>query len=205
VRATNTNPATPNVTATRTWTVLPPPPIVAIGATKPTDPTTATDATFGWTISGGGATAVTCSLDGAAFVACATALSQTYNGPLATAAGGMMHTFSVHATNANPASASTPSATASYNWVVAPPLPTVTGVSVTPGDLATSGPFVVNFTVGGLATAVTCKLDSDPAVACSDGQSFPDPGILQLTHTMLVTATNFTGDGTGSVDWTYVP
>jgi hypothetical protein len=193
VRVTNANPTTPTATASWSWTVQPEPPTVTITA-GPTNPTTSTDATFTWTIDGGGATAVECSLDGGGFAACAS--GQSYTG-LSTSAGGDTHTFSVRATNANPTRA-----TASYTWVVQPPPPTVTEVAVTPGDATSTGPFVVTFAVAGPTTSVACALDLAEAVACSTGDSFPDPGIGM--HTMVVTASNVTGSGSDSVSWTYV-
>jgi hypothetical protein len=193
VRATNANPTTPTVTASHSWTVLPQPPTVTIDS-GPTD-TTATDATFTWTAGGGGASSFTCSLDNGPFVACTS--PQSYTG-LSTSASGVPHTFSVKATNA------TSSATATHNWVVNPPLPTVTAVSVTPGDGLVSSAFDVTITLGGgPTTSVTCTLDGGAAVACSSGQTFPDPGAGP--HTMVVTATNASGDGTGSFSWTYLP
>jgi hypothetical protein len=83
---------------------------------------------------------------------------------------------------------------------VNPPLPTVTNVAVTPGDGATTGPFSLSFDVGGPTTSVACTLDA-AAVPCAD--PFGDPGAG--THTINVTASNATGDGTGSVTWTFVP
>ena len=66
-----------------------------------------------------------------------------------------------------------------------------------------SSAFDVGFTLGGgPTTSVTCALDGGAPVACSNGQTFPDPGAG--THTMVVTASNVTGNGADSVTWTYI-
>src|SRR5205085_551806 len=132
-----------------TWTVNPPAPTVSITSGPPPS-STATDATFVWTV-GGGPSSLTCSLDNGPFLACAS--GQSYTG-LSTDANGIAHSFTVRATNA------TSSVTDSYSWTVNPPAPTVTGVTVSPGDGLVSSAFDVHFTLGGgPTTSVTCSLD----------------------------------------------
>ena len=95
-----------NITGTATdsysWTMIPLPPTVSI-TSGPTSGTTSTSANFEWTLGGGPTTAVASKLDGGA-VPCATLTTAAVSG-VSTDADGVVHTFQVTASNANPTTA----------------------------------------------------------------------------------------------------
>ena len=176
--------ATGSATDSHTWTVNPQLPTVAI-TTAPTSGTTATSATFAWTLGGGPTGSVTCTLDGGS-VPCTT-LSATLSS-LSTDASGVSHVFVVTASNV------TGPATDSHTWTVNPPPPTVTNVTLTSDDGLPTGPFTVTFTPV-LTTGLTCAFDGGPAVSCASGQSFPTADPLLTSHSIVVTPKNVSGDG----------
>jgi hypothetical protein len=196
VRATNANPTTPTVTASRTWTVLPPPPAVTnlVGPGN----STSTAAGFTWLIGGGGATTVQCSLDTGAFGACATTTSASLTVPAATTATGTPHTFRVRVTNANP---TTPTVTtAPFAWTVLPPPPTI---SITSGPanpaLDTAAHFV--WDAGIVPANVTCDLDGTAVLACASPLDLTVSALAQ--HTFTVTATNANPASPAVASWTW--
>lgn len=112
----------------------------------PANPTNVTSASFTFTDSAPAAT-FECAIDGGAFTACAS--TKAYAGPFANGA----HTFSVRAHKNN----STVSSTASFSWRVDTVAPSLTSITRTGANPASSGPllFTVTFNepVSGLALA----------------------------------------------------
>jgi RNA polymerase sigma factor (sigma-70 family) len=156
-RAGNTGPP-----ATARWTIVPPPDTVPPTATIVAATTAGADATFQFTASEPGSS-FACSLDGAAYAACAS--PRAYAG-LAPGA----HAFSVRATD----TAGNTGPPATHAWTIVPPPPpppplpdlvvsalSRTGFSVTNIGTAAAGPFVVSvtligtFTIPGLAPGQT--------------------------------------------------
>ena len=132
---------------------LTPVPVVNDG---PSDPTTATGATFTFASSEGGVS-FGCSLDGAPFTACTT-------GKVYTSLVLGTHTFKVRATDSNGNTADS----ATYTWhVVVGPITEVAWTN--PAGLpaantsATTGTFAYTTT---LATSVACALDAAPVAGC---------------------------------------
>jgi hypothetical protein len=153
---------------------LTPVPVVNDG---PSDPTTATGATFTFASSEGGVS-FSCSLDGGPFSACTT-------GKVYSSLGLGTHTFKVRATDSNGNTADS----ATYTWHVVATL-AVNLVWVNQAALpaantsATTGTFA--FTATG-ATTVVCSLDGAPATDCAGG-SRAVSGLANGAHTFTVTA-----------------
>ncbi|MFZ0323530.1 MAG: Ig-like domain-containing protein, partial [Actinomycetes bacterium] len=148
--------------------------------TGPADPTTATSATFTYSSSELGV-AFTCSLDGAAFVACPGG-SPMYSG---LSVGGAAHTFRVKATD--PAGNTATSNT--YSWKVAAAVSVVLGWN--PGTPLPAS--VTNKTTGNFAfttsvpTTNVCKLDGVVQGSCTGSDSVS--GLTDGPHTYAVAAT----------------
>jgi hypothetical protein len=156
---------------------LTPVPVVNDG---PSDPTTATSATFSFASSEGGVS-YGCSLDGSPFTACTT--GKVYN---SLALG--THTFKVRATDSSGNTADS----ATYTWhVVAPGSLTVTldwnNLAALPAanTSATTGTFA--YTTTG-ATTVACTLDAAPVAGCGASSSPTVSGLANGVHTFVVTA-----------------
>ncbi len=174
------------------------PAVTIVPASKPAPTTVSRDAFFQWSIGGGGADTVDCSLDGAPFGPCIGTLAQTYH-LLATSALGVAHTFSVRVTNP------VASATDTYPWTVQQLL---TSLGVTPGDQEPAAAFDLGYVLTDAAATVTCRLNAagvlGPVVdPCPSPQNFPDPGPGH--HTVTVTASNSTGTDTQSIAWDFLP
>jgi hypothetical protein len=194
VIATNANPGTAASLTARdlyAWNVNPPAPTITINSGLPSNPTTSTSATFGWSVTPAGLTnPVTCKLDTVA-VAC---------GPLTgltTGPGGVSHTFEVATSNI------TGPATDSYTWTVNPPQPTVT-INSGPPSTTTSTSASFNWTIGGGPPAsVTCRLNGT-IVACVplSGLATDADGV---SYTFQVSASNVSGTATDSWNWTVNP
>ena len=156
---------------------LTPVPVVIDG---PSDPTTATSATFTFASSEGGVS-FGCSLDGGPFAACTT--GKVYPGFVAPST----HTFKVRATDSNGNTADS----ATYTWHVVAALAVnlawVNQAALPAANTsATTGTFA--FTATG-ATTVVCSLDSAPATDCAGG-SRAVSGLANGAHTFTVTASN---------------
>jgi hypothetical protein len=154
---------------------LTPVPVVNDG---PSDPTTATSATFTFSSSEGGVS-FGYSLDSPAFTACSS--SKVYN---SLALG--THTFKVRATDSNGNTADS----ATYTWhVVTGPITEVAWTN--PGGLpaantsATTGTFAYTTT---LATSVACTLDGAPVAGCGLASAPTVSGLANGAHTFTVTA-----------------
>jgi hypothetical protein len=154
---------------------LTPVPVVNDG---PSDPTTATGATFTFASSEGGVS-LGCSLDGSPFTACTT--GKTYAG-LSVAT----HTFQVRGTDSNGNTADS----ATYTWrVVTGPITEIawTNPAALPAanTSATTGAFA--YTTTGAST-VACSLDSAPVAGCAASSSPTVSGLANGVHTFTVTA-----------------
>jgi hypothetical protein len=155
---------------------LTPVPVVNDG---PSDPTTATGATFTFASSEGGVS-FGCSLDGAPFTACTT--GKVYSG----FAVPSTHTFKVQATDSNGNTADS----ATYTWhVVAGPITEI--VWTNPAALpaantsSTTGTFAYSTT---LATSVSCTLDAVPVAGCGLASAPTVGGLANGAHIFTVTA-----------------
>jgi uncharacterized protein YkwD len=185
--------------------VPPPPapaaPTVALGSV-PGSSTTSTSASFSWTTTGS-PTSTTCSLDGAAAVACASPRSYS-----ALTAG--THSFVVRVSNAGGSNS------ASYTWTITAPTPTPAPTPIppppggAPSIALTSEPSpstnssiaVFAFAVTGTATSVRCSIDGAAAVACASPSTYFLP---TGTHRFAVTAANAAGSSTATYSWTITP
>lgn len=163
----------------------PPPgaPTVTLTSTPPSS-TTSTNASFAWTTTGT-VTSTTCSLDGAAAVACSS--PRNYTG-----LGVGNHSFRVTVSNA------TGSASANFSWTITA-APTVTLTSVPPSSTtSTSASF--SWTTTRSPTSTTCSLDGAPAVACSSPTSYN--GLAVGGHSFRVMVANASGNASASYNWT---
>jgi len=154
----------------------------------PASSTTSTSASFAWTTTGT-VTSTTCSLDGAAAVACSSPKSYT-----GLAVG--THTFRVSVANSGGSSG------ASYTWSVTSASPSAPTVSLTskPASSTTSTSASFAWTTTGTVNSTTCSLDGAAAVACSSPKSYT--GLAVGTHTFRVTVSNGSGSTTASASWT---
>ena len=167
-------------------------PVVTSG---PPSLTTATSATFTFSSDEVGTT-LTCKLDSGAFVACPGG-TVTYPGPLSSSVGGVLHTFTVRATDA----ATNVATSDVFSWTVKNAVPVVV-TWTNPGGLPTSptsstgGTFA--FSVTG-ATTVTCSLDGVVQGTCTSPESVA--GLGEGNHTYAVSGTG--GLPTQTVTLTY--
>jgi uncharacterized protein YhfF len=159
-------------------------------STGPAGPTSATDATFAFAASEAGST-FECSLDGAAFSACASPAPYT-----GLAEGS--HTFEVRATDAAGNTDSTPAA---RTWTVDVSAPQ-TIISSGPTD--PSGPDATfEFSADEGGSLFECSLDGGGFVSCTSPQNYA--GLAAGQHTFEVRATDPAGNGDGtpaSYAWT---
>jgi hypothetical protein len=157
--------------ATYSWVVdRTAPPVPSITA-KPSDPTSATSASFSFTDSEAGVSFL-CKLDGAAYASCTSPVSYS-----SLALGS--HTFSVQAKDA----AGNISSAASYTWSVVPPTPTITSKPANPTN-QTSATFTFSDTLAGVT--YVCALDTTSFTACSSPT--PYSGLTQGSHNFQVKA-----------------
>lgn len=157
----------------------------------PSSTTTATSASFGWSTTGT-VSSTTCSLDGAAAVACAS--PKSYTG-LATGS----HSFRVTVSN------STGSASASYTWTVATTVPPPTSaaplISLTsgPARLTSSHSATFAWATSGAVTSTRCSLDYGTAVACSS--PWQASNLQRGSHRFTVTVSGPGGSATAVTTW----
>ena len=166
--------------------VFPPPVSIDSG---PSGTVSSAGATFGFSASEAGAT-FACSLDGAAFGACAP--PQVYSG-LAEGA----HTFAVRATDFS----GNQGVAATRNWTVDTIGPTTT-VNSGPPSLTNSAQASFSFSADDAGATFACSLDGAPFGACSSPQSYS--GVSDGAHTFAVQGADAAGntgpDGTRA--WT---
>ncbi|WP_240359172.1 adventurous gliding motility protein AgmC [Pyxidicoccus trucidator] len=167
--------------ATYAWTVDTTAPDTTI-VSGPAVVTNATTATFDFSSNDAAAT-FECSLDGAAFVACAD--PRTFTG----LANGN-HTLAVRAVDAAGNVDPTP---ATYAWTVDTALPDTTIVSG-PSGVTVSTTATFDFTSNESPVTYECSLDGAAFVACADPVTFT--GLAQGNHTLAVRAR----DAAGNVD-----
>jgi uncharacterized repeat protein (TIGR01451 family) len=162
---------------TFTWVVDLTAPALAFTST-PATPSNQPTATFAFTVSG--ATSVQCSLDGAAFAACASPVTTP-----ALAEGA--HTFEVRA-----ADAAGNVATISHGWTVDLTAPALAFTS-TPPLLSASATAAFTFTASG-ATAVECSLDGAAFAPCASPVALA--ALADGGHTFTVRASDLAGNVT---------
>lgn len=164
-------------------------PSVSLTST-PSPETTSTSASFGWSTSGS-PTSTTCSIDGAAAVACTS--PRSYSG---LAVGG--HTFRVTVAN------SAGSASALHSWSVTSAggggtgAPTVT-ITQRPARVSSSTAATFAWTTGGAVTSTTCSLDNAVATPCSSPKSYS--GMSRTSHSFRVTVSGPSGSRSKTVSW----
>lgn len=159
-----------------------PPPVVLA---MPEKVTKATGAAFAWTVEAG--TAYTCSLDGSAFVTCAS--PQTYSG---LAEGPHSWTVSAKLTGAAPGSTT-------YDWTVdtvAPAAPTVDAVPSPTNRTVTA----VTFSAAEAGVTFTCSVDGRAPVACASPYdvAVSTEGVHTLAVVAVDAARNASPPGTRS-------
>jgi hypothetical protein len=172
----------------RTWVIdVTPPPAPSITA-KPTNPTSATSASFSFSDTEAGASFL-CKLDAAVYAACAS--PKNYSGPLALGS----HTFSVQAKDA----AGNVSGATSYTWSIVPPTPTITAKPANPTNQTTAS-FSFSDTLAGVT--YICALDTSTFTSCSSPQNYAGP-LAQGSHTFQVKAVSGSSQSAAaSYTWT---
>jgi hypothetical protein len=153
---------------------------------SPSNPTTSSSASFGFTDSQAGVT-FKCSLDSAPFTACTSGIS--YSG-LAEAS----HTFKVEAS-----SGSKTSSPASYSWAVVPPAPVITSHPADPTTVTTAS---FTYTDSQSGVSFECSLDGSGLSACPPGgRSYS--GLADGTHTFTVVARSGGGPSSSPASYTW--
>lgn len=154
----------------------------------PANPTNSTSASFVFSTAGS-PVAIECELDGGGFVACDTATTQAYSGPLSA----VSHTFTVRVTDA-----AGNYSTDTYTWAIDTTAPTVT-ITSGPANPTNSTFASFVFTTAGNPAAIECDLDGGGFIACDTATTHDYAGPLVTgSHTFTVrvtdTATNFSTD-----------
>jgi hypothetical protein len=153
---------------------------------SPSNPTTASSATFTFTDSQAGVK-FTCSLDSAPFVPCTSGI--TYHG---LAQGD--HTFRVEAI-----SGAKTSGAATYSWAIIPPTPTILAHPANP-TAATTAFFM--YSDGEPGMSFKCSLDGSALSPCAvTGQSYS--GLAEGTHTFIVVAQRSNGPQSAPASYTW--
>jgi Cu/Ag efflux protein CusF len=170
--------------ATYTWEIDAEPPEVTITA-GPSGTTNSTTATFEFTATDAGSdvTAIECSLDGAAFSACASPMEYT-------GLGQGTHTFEVLATD----ELGNTSAPVSRTWKVDSEPPEVT-ITAGPPERTAATSATLEFTVtdsGSTVTAVECSLDGAAFSACTSPRVYT--GLANGPHSFEVKASDAAGN-----------
>ena len=169
-----------------------PKPATPVISAKPATPTRERAATFSFASTTAGVT-YQCSLDAAAYVACAS--PHTYAGPLGEAA----HIFKVRARN----SAGTLSTAAQATWTIdltAPPVPSLSGVPTPSPTGATTAS--LTFSSAEVGATYVCSLDGAAATACASPLELTS--VAEGPHTFTVAAVDAAGNvsGTAAGAWT---
>ncbi len=166
VSGTTTSSATPY-----TWSVVPPTPTIT-STSEPTNPTTATSASFKYSDTLLGVT-FECSLDSSSYSTCAS------SGITYTLSSSGSHTFSVKAQ-----SGSATSAAAIYTWTVKTPAPSIVSEPANP-VASSSATFTYSDSQSGVS--FKCSLDSASFASCaSSGVTYS--GLSDGSHTFSVEA-----------------
>ena len=169
------------------WTIAITPPTLT---GTPTNPTTSTSATFGFADSQAGLS-FECSLDGAAFAACAS--PKVYAGPLTQAT----HTFNVRARNG----IGNLSAPATFTWRIdrtPPPAPTITSK---PADSTNQLAASFTFTDTESGVGYLCQRDGSAFAPCTSPKTYSLVG--QGTHTFAVEAVDSAGNVSPATSYTW--
>ncbi|HET6656454.1 MAG TPA: Ig-like domain-containing protein [Gaiellaceae bacterium] len=174
---TNTGEDVLNVTVDRTR------PVTSIDS-APSDPTSATGASFDFSGSEGGV-GFECRLDGGSFGPCASPKSYS-----SLAEG--THTFDVQATDAAGNAEATPQ---THTWTVDTTAPD-TSITATPSDPSASPSADFSFTSTEGGSSFECRLDGGVFAACADPASYT--GLADGSHTFRVRATDIAGNTDGS-------
>ncbi|MFO0593676.1 MAG: Ig-like domain-containing protein [Myxococcaceae bacterium] len=165
--------------ASYTWTVDTTPPDTTLTSTPP-NPSNSASATFAFSTADASAT-FQCSLDGAAFTACASPRTVT------SLADGS-HTFAVRAVDAAGNADPTP---ASYTWTV-DTTPPDTSFTSTPPSFSNSSSANFAFTSTEAGSTFQCSLDGAAFTACTSPRSLT--GLSDGSHTLRVRATDTVGN-----------
>jgi hypothetical protein len=175
--------------ATYSWTIKPPPPGAPAITSAPTDPTTATSATFAFSLAGTTAT-FQCSLDGSSYSSCTS--PKSYAGPLSLT----RHTFGVQAVNAGGTSPP-----ASYSWTInPPPPPPAPAITAQPAGQTTDTNASFTFSDTDPAATFQCSLDGGAYATCTSPKSYS--GLSSTSHTFAVQAIGAGGtSAAATVTW----
>jgi hypothetical protein len=161
-----------------TWTIDTAAPTTTLSS-KPTDPTSASSASF--VFSASETSAFACRLDGVNFAACTSPTSYT-------ALGDGAHTFAVRATD--PAGNVGPTVT--YTWMIDTTAPTAT-ITDKPGLSSNDTSPSFSFSTTEAGSSFSCKLDSQAFASCVSPKSYGS--LAEGSHTWRVRAS----DGLGNV------
>jgi hypothetical protein len=174
---------------TYTWSLQgPPPPAPSIDST-PSDPSNASTPTFSFSDTVG-TVSFQCSLDGAAYSACAS--------PLTTAAlADGSHTFAVEAVDAS----NRTSNPTQYTWTidtVAPPAPSITSK---PAAVVASGNASFGFNDTQAGVAFECQLDGSAFASCTSPAAYS--GLATGQHTFAVRARDAAGNASTATSYSW--
>jgi len=173
--------------ATFTWTIITVPPSAPTITSSPTDPSSSTSATFGFT--GDPGTSFLCRLDAGSFTTCTS--PKSYSGLVEGS-----HTFQVKARDA----AGNESAPTSSSWVIdtTPPAPPAIG-SAPPNPSNETSP---SFGFSGEAGATfQCELDTGGFSSCTSPHGYS--GLADGSHIFRVRATDAAGNTGAATTYTW--
>jgi hypothetical protein len=173
-------------------------PVTVQLTSTPTATTVATSATFGFTVVGE-ATDMMCSIDGAAYAACAATPGATSGTYTVTYTGLAVapHIFGLYVKNLTDLAAITP-----YSWTVVLPVQAPV-VTITQPASSTSTSAAVSFTATNTPTSITCALDGGGPTPCTSPYSVSNLAVG--SHSVTVTASNSGGSDTKTTTWSVQP